>query len=112
MSTQPFANTPEPPYYVVIFSSLRSPGDEGYSKMANRMVTLASQQPGFLGTESVRGGDGFGITISYWATAEAIAEWKANIEHLAAQSMGKRVWYKHYELRVAKVERAYGKPSA
>ncbi len=32
------------------------------------MAELASTQPGFLGMESVRGGDGFGITLSYWAT--------------------------------------------
>lgn len=73
------------------------------------MVELASQQPGFLGAESARGSDGFGITVSYWSTTEAISDWKANIEHLAAQDLGKQLWYRHFELRVAKVERAYGK---
>jgi heme-degrading monooxygenase HmoA len=107
-----FAKTPEPPYYAVVFSSQRAEGDDGYDKMAQRMVELAATQPGFLGVESVRGTDGFGITVSYWASADAIANWKADIEHLAAQEMGKRIWYAHYELRVAKVERAYGKPSA
>jgi heme-degrading monooxygenase HmoA len=105
-----FAKTPEPPYYAVIFSSMRR--DDGYTQMAERMVDLASQQPGFLGVESVRGKDGFGITVSYWISAEAIAAWKANIEHLAAQEKGKQKWYEHYELRVAKVKRAYAKPSA
>jgi heme-degrading monooxygenase HmoA len=113
MSTSPaFAKTPEPPYYAVIFSSQRTEGDNGYEKMAQRMVELAVRQPGFLGVESVRGIDGFGITVSYWASAEAIAGWKADVEHLAAQEMGKRAWYEHYELRVAKVERASAKPSA
>lgn len=107
-----FANTPEPPYYAVIFSSRRAGGDKGYGKMAERMVELAGLQPGFLGVESVRGSDGFGITVSYWASADAIAAWKANVEHLAAQAGGKRVWYERYELRVAKVERADGNPSA
>jgi heme-degrading monooxygenase HmoA len=103
-----FARTPEPPYYAVIFSSMRTEGDNGYTQMAERMGELASQQPGFLGVESVRGTDRFGITVSYWTSAEAIAAWKANVEHLAAQEMGKQKWYEHYELRVAKVERAYG----
>lgn len=76
--------------------------------MAERMVELAAQQSGFLGVESVRGADGFGITVSYWSSAEAISAWKANAEHLIAQEMGKRAWYQHYEVRVAKVERAYG----
>lgn len=113
MSTAPiFANTPEPPYYAVIFSSRRTGGDNGYEEMAERMVELAALQPGFIGVESVRGGDGFGITVSYWASAESIAAWKANVEHHAAQQMGKSSWYEHYEIRVARVERAFGKPSA
>lgn len=108
--SSPFAQTPEPPYYAVIFSSLRTDGDAGYAQMADRMVELAAQQPGFLGAESTRGADGFGITVSYWASTEAIAAWKTNAEHLAAQAMGILAWYAHYEMRVAKVERAYGKP--
>jgi heme-degrading monooxygenase HmoA len=104
-----FANTPEPPYYAVVFSSQRTDGDNGYGQMAARMVELAARQPGFIGVESVRGDDGFGITVSYWTSAEAIAAWKADVEHLAAQEMGKRAWYEHYELRIAKVERAYAK---
>jgi len=110
MTTPEFANTPEPPYYAVIFSSLRSDGDNGYGRMAERMIELASQQPGFLGVESARNADGFGITVSYWSTLEAISDWKANAEHLAAQDLGKRLWYSHFELRIAKIERAYGKP--
>lgn len=104
-----FAKTPEPPYYAVIFSSLRTP-DSGYAEMAKRMLGLAAEQTGFLGAESVRGQDGFGITVSYWTSEEAIADWKANVEHLAAQELGKTAWYQHYELRIAKVERAYEKP--
>lgn len=112
MSKPPtFAQAPEPPYYAVIFSSQRTAGDNGYAQMAERMAELAASQPGFLGFDSARGADGFGITVSYWTSLDAIAAWKADVEHLAAQEMGKRAWYEHYEVRVAKVERAYGKPS-
>lgn len=103
------ARTPEPPYYAVIFSAQRTEGDNGYGEMAERMVALAAQQPGFLGIESTRDAAGFGITVSYWASEEAIATWKANMDHQVAQQRGKRVWYADYQLRVAKVERAYGK---
>jgi heme-degrading monooxygenase HmoA len=75
------------------------------------MMELAAEQPGFLGAESVRGADGFGITVSYWSSAEAISAWKLHVEHLAAQERGKHEWYEHYELRIAKIERAYGKPA-
>jgi heme-degrading monooxygenase HmoA len=115
MSVPGFAETPEPPYYAVIFTSLRTKGDCGYGTMAERMVELARQQPGFLGVESVRGSDGFGITVSYWASEEAIANWKAHAEHRIAQDSGRRVWYADYQLRVARVERGYGRraePSA
>lgn len=112
MSAAEFADTPEPPYYAVIFSSRRTNSDNGYNRMAERMMELAAEQPGFLGVESARGADGFGITVSYWDSTEAIALWKANAEHAVAQAMGKRAWYERYQLRVAKVERAGGKPPA
>lgn len=107
--TPPFSKLPKPPYYAVIFSSLRSPGDQGYAAMADRMVELAQQQPGFLGVESARDSQGFGITVSYWESLEAIAHWRNDAEHQVAQETGKSRWYEHYELRVAKVERAYSK---
>jgi heme-degrading monooxygenase HmoA len=107
--TSAFAKTPRPPYYAVIFSSLRTAGENEYGRTADRMVELAAQQPGFLGVESVRDIDGFGITVSYWDSTEAIAAWKAQAEHVIAQETGKRLWYEHYELRIAKVERAYAK---
>jgi len=103
------ARTPQPPYYAVIFTSLRTEGDRGYGHMAGRMVELAAQQPGFLGVESARTPEGLGITVSYWASEEAIAQWKAHADHKIAQETGQRVWYSDYHLRVAKVEREYGK---
>jgi heme-degrading monooxygenase HmoA len=105
---QPTA-TPTPPYYAVIFSSRRTEGDHGYAHVAARMVELAKQQPGFLGMESARGPDGFGITVSYWTDEEAIGEWKSHAEHQIAQETGKQAWYSDYQVRVAKVERDYGK---
>jgi heme-degrading monooxygenase HmoA len=95
----------------VIFTSLRTPGNEGYSETADRMAELAQGMPGYLGIESARGADGVGITVSYWASEEAIANWKRHTEHLAAQDRGKKQWYEHYELRVSKVERAYSGPA-
>jgi heme-degrading monooxygenase HmoA len=73
------------------------------------MVELASDHAGFLGVESTRGADGFGITVSYWASLAEIARWKAHAEHRIAQETGKTLWYEHYELRIARVERAYSK---
>lgn len=105
------AKTPKPPYYSVVFSSQRSHGDdEGYSKMAERMVQLAAGQPGFLGIDSARGEDGFGITVSYWQSLEDIAAWKANGEHLDAQNKGREQWYESFTLHIARVEKSYRGP--
>jgi len=106
-----FAATPEPPYYAAIFTSVRSEGDRGYGEMAARMEELAQEVPGYLGMESARDAEGFGITVSYWASEAAIAAWKGQVDHRAAQAQGQREWYEHYEIRVARVERAYGGPA-
>jgi heme-degrading monooxygenase HmoA len=102
------ARTPPPPYWAVIFTSLRSPVDDaGYAQTADHMEALAAQVPGYLGIESARGAEGLGITVSYWASEEAIAAWRHQADHLTAQRAGRERWYRAYELRVARVEKAY-----
>jgi heme-degrading monooxygenase HmoA len=106
MSQGPLANTPAAPYYAVIFSSVRTAVDNGYGAMAERMLELAAQQPGYLGVESARD-ESVGITVSYWSSLEAIRAWKANAEHRDAQRRGRAEWYAGFRLRIAKVERDY-----
>jgi heme-degrading monooxygenase HmoA len=105
-----FAKTPQPPYYAVIFTSQRTGDDQGYGAMADAMHALALEQPGCLGAESTRDESGLGITVAYFTDEAAVANWRNNARHLAAQRLGKERWYSHYELRVAKVERAYAGP--
>jgi heme-degrading monooxygenase HmoA len=100
------SQTPPPPYYAVIFTSLRTNGDTGYAEIAERMAELAKQQPGYLGHESAR--EEIGITVSYWENLEAIRNWKMNTEHLLAQKKGREEFYSAYKVRIAKVERDYG----
>ena len=91
-------------YFSVIFTAQRTLSDEDvYSLTSKRMVELAQQQPGFLGLESVRGEDGIGITVSYWRDRESIRGWRINMEHLAAQQMGRQEFYSWYHIRVAEV---------
>ena len=102
------AKTPDPPYYAVIFTSVRTDTEDGYASTADLMMELAASQPGYLGVEHAR--ESVGITVSYWADEASIAAWKANAEHALAQRYGREKWYAAYSLRVAKVERAYGFP--
>lgn len=99
------ADTPSPPYYAVIFTSVRTEGDNDYSAMANRMVELAAEQDGFLGVESAR--NDVGITVSYWKDLDAIKNWRLNAEHTVARETGRAIWYKAFKTRIALVERDY-----
>lgn len=108
-----FARTPEPPYWAVLFSSQRTSGDaEGYGRMAEALARIAPDQPGYLGIESARDAEGFGITLSYWASEEAIASWKRVAAHQQAQRTGHERWYEDFVLRIARVERAYTKATS
>ncbi|HZL87554.1 MAG TPA: antibiotic biosynthesis monooxygenase [Pirellulaceae bacterium] len=99
---------PQPPYFAVVFTSVRTAADEaGYERTAARMVELAREQPGFLGIESARGPDGLGITVSYWSSEEAIRRWREQAEHRLAQEQGRTKWYARFALRVCRVERAW-----
>lgn len=100
------ADTPEPPYVAVVFTSLRTDGDNGYAAMSARMDELAAQQPGYLGIEAAR--EGLGITVSYWVDEDAARAWKQVAAHLVAQQRGRDVWYSDYRVRVAVVHRDYG----
>jgi len=99
------AETPTPPYYAVIFTSIRTEGDNNYGDMAERMVLLARDQDGFLGVESAR--NEIGITVSYWRDLESIKKWKENSEHKTTRENGRKLWYTSFKTRIAKVESNY-----
>ncbi|SHL15468.1 Heme-degrading monooxygenase HmoA [Pseudonocardia thermophila] len=101
-----FAQTPEPPYTAVIFTSLRTDGDDGYAETSARMAELAARQPGLLGIESAR--DGLGITVAYFRDEASARSWKQVTEHREAQRLGRDRWYRAYRVRVATVTREYG----
>lgn len=93
------------PYYAVIFTSTRTLDEKGYAEMAQKMEDLAKKQLGYLGFESSRAE--IGITVSYWESLQAIANWKAHTDHLLAQQKGIKDWYAWYKVRICLVEREY-----
>ena len=100
-------DTPEPPYWAVVFTSERVADEGDYQQIADRIESLARSQPGFLGMESVRNADGGGITVSYWQSPEAIRAWRDHPDHKAVQQRAGE-WYKGYRIRICKVERSDG----
>ena len=99
------SNTPPPPYYAVIFSSVRTNDNEGYPETDALMSELAHKQDGFLGMEYAS--SEIGITISYWRDVESIKRWKDHLDHQKAQIEGQKTWYSQYKVRISKVERDY-----
>ena len=95
-------------YYAVIFTAQRKESDRGYKETADQMMSLVKKQRGFLGVDTVRSIEGFGITVSYWDSLESIDEWKENVFHRKAKSAGRSEWYKSYRVQVARVEKSYG----
>jgi heme-degrading monooxygenase HmoA len=102
----------KPPYYAVIFTSQRTANDNGYAEMAKRMDEKARQYEGYLGIESARDQNGFGITVSYWRGENDFKAWKQDMAHLEAQEKGQSTWYENYRVRIAKVEREYAHPKS
>ncbi len=100
------SHTPKPPYYAVIFTSIKSKDQENYAEMSAKMEKMVQIQPGYLGHESASGS--IGITVSYWKSLEAIKAWKNQSEHSIAQDLGKSTWYSQYKIRICRVEHDYG----
>ncbi|POX47824.1 antibiotic biosynthesis monooxygenase [Streptomyces sp. Ru71] len=98
----------EPPYYAVVFTSVRTEDEDGYPETADRMDELVRKIPGFLGMDHARSAGGLSITVGYFQDAEAIEAWRSDLEHRRAQRRGREQWYERYTLHVAKVERSHG----
>jgi heme-degrading monooxygenase HmoA len=99
---------PRPPYVAVVFTSQRTPGDNGYAAASDKIFALVRDQPGFLGVDSARGADGLGITVSYWRDEESVAAWSRELAHRAVKQAGRDAWYTEYAVHMARVERAWG----
>ncbi|SDD93829.1 antibiotic biosynthesis monooxygenase family protein [Actinokineospora iranica] len=102
------AATPEPPYHAVIFTSLLGPDDDGYASAAAEMLARVQAAPGFLGVDGARGPDRVGITVAYFRDEAAIRGWRDDPHHAATRARGRAQWYDAFEVRVARVDRAYG----
>lgn len=107
METSNSAPTPKPPYYAVIFTSIRTDVEEGYRELNDHLFNLVQNQDGYLGYESFRNANGFGVTISYWRDHDAMKKWKHLADHVKAQEEGRKKWYKHYKIRICKIEHDY-----
>ncbi|MFJ9250155.1 antibiotic biosynthesis monooxygenase family protein [Streptomyces sp. NPDC101776] len=98
----------EPPYYAAVFTTVRTQDQSDYRETNARMEELVKAIPGFLGMDHAQTPGGLGITVGYFRDADALTEWRTDVEHRAAQKRGQAEWYQSYTLHVAKVERSHG----
>lgn len=98
----------QPPYYAVVFTSVRTEEDAGYGETAERLGELVQDVPGFLGEDSARTPGGLAITVAYFRDLDGIEQWRAHAEHRAAKEHGRAHWYERYSLHIAKVEHSHG----
>ncbi|WP_329793029.1 antibiotic biosynthesis monooxygenase [Lentzea sp. DG1S-22] len=98
----------DPPYYAVVFTTVRTDDQTGYRETNARMEELVREVPGYLGMDHAQNPGGLGITVAYFRDADALTRWRTDLEHRAAQKRGRADWYESYTLHVAKVERSSG----
>ncbi len=92
--------------FVVTFISLLNTNADGYEAAADKMIKAVEKEKGFVAVYSVRNEVGVGITVSYWSSLEAIAQWKADNAHTVIQKKGKNEWYDWYQLQVCEIVRS------
>ncbi len=104
-----FAHEIPPPYYVVVFTSRRTEVDDGFSVLDAKLYEKAQTYPGFLGMNSFRVADGWGVALVYWKTLENIDAWRRDEQYRAAKEKGRTVWYSDFWVEICRVEQSYGK---
>ncbi|MFI2202089.1 antibiotic biosynthesis monooxygenase family protein [Streptomyces sp. NPDC020192] len=101
----------EPPYYAVVFTSLRRPGEDPgeYQRTATRLSRLVRDIPGFLGEDFAHspGPGGLAISVAYFRDLDGIQRWREHPEHLEAKRRGRERWYERYVIHIARVEHAH-----
>ena len=96
--------------FAVIFKAEIAERDAEYFAMAEKMRRIAINQYHCLEFTSCTEGD-YEIAISYWDKESHIKDWRNNSDHLQAQGMGRKKWYKSYSVQVVEIKRDYRSPS-
>ena len=80
--------------------------DADYENTAQRLREIAESRYGCVGVSSFQQNNEE-LTLTYWESAEDIAAWRRDPEHIMAQRIGAEKWYEWYLIQVATIDRAY-----
>lgn len=67
-----------------------------YGADAERMETLAREQPGFIAYRSYKAEDGETLSISEWESEDDARAWARNLDHASVQAKGRGEYYESY----------------
>lgn len=94
----------------VLFEAQTAPAhQQRYLQLAAELKPLLADVPGFISIERFESLSTPGrlLSLSWWDSEQAIASWKQNLMHLAAQREGKESIFSEYRIRVCGVIRDY-----
>ena len=97
--------------YAVIFEVEPEPDrTQDYLDIAARLRPELEKIDGFVSIERFTSlsQDGKILSLSFWRDEAAIARWREQEQHRAAQSAGREAIFRDYRIRVAAVVRDYG----
>ena len=97
--------------YAVIFEVEPEPDRlQDYLDIAGRLRPELEKIDGFISIERFKSlsQDGKILSLSFWRDEEAIARWRQQEQHHAAQCTGREWIFRDYRIRVAAVMRDYG----
>ncbi|MCH8131228.1 MAG: antibiotic biosynthesis monooxygenase [Myxococcales bacterium] len=86
---------------VVVFrSKLRSEHEREYRAVAERMLALARQAPGFVSFKSFAAEDGERVSLIEFESRDAAHQWGDHAEHRDAQKLGRERFFSEYTIQV------------
>ena len=97
--------------HVVIFEVEPEAGrEQDYLDIAARLRPDLEKIDGFISIERFRSlsQEGKILSLSFWRDEEAIARWRHQEQHHAAQRTGRERIFRDYRIRVSAVVRDYG----
>lgn len=81
--------------------------EQEYQRTFEHMLELVSQVPGFQGIDGYQGEDGSELAVARFESAEAIAAWRDEPEHVRTRQRGRDEFFSAYEITIASVWRHY-----
>lgn len=94
---------------VIFEAQAVSAQQERYLQLAAELRAELVNIEGFISIERFKSlsTEGKILSLSWWESEEAVAVWKGNMKHRAAQMEGRKSIFSFYRIRVAHVLRDY-----